>query len=71
MAKKPVYGNESISSLKGADRVRRRPAESLARMESRDVSIRSLKFYRTPLMKHAKDMARRSQSPVLPTTQLR
>lgn len=26
MAKKPVYGNESISSLKGADRVRRRPA---------------------------------------------
>ena len=24
MAKKPVYGNESISSLKGADRVRRR-----------------------------------------------
>ncbi len=26
MAKKPVYGNDSISSLKGADRVRRRPA---------------------------------------------
>lgn len=26
MTKKPVYGNESISSLKGADRVRRRPA---------------------------------------------
>lgn len=26
MAKKPEYGNESISSLKGADRVRRRPA---------------------------------------------
>lgn len=26
MAKKPVYDNESISSLKGADRVRRRPA---------------------------------------------
>ncbi len=26
MAKKPVYGNESISSLKGADRVRLRPA---------------------------------------------
>ena len=26
MAKKAVYGNESISSLKGADRVRRRPA---------------------------------------------
>ncbi len=26
MAKKPEYGNESISSLKGADRVRKRPA---------------------------------------------
>ena len=26
MAKKPVYNNESITSLKGADRVRRRPA---------------------------------------------
>ena len=26
MAKKQVYGNESISSLKGADRVRLRPA---------------------------------------------
>ncbi len=26
MNKKPAYGNESISSLKGADRVRRRPA---------------------------------------------
>ena len=26
MAKKSVYGNESISSLKGADRVRKRPA---------------------------------------------
>ncbi len=26
MTKKPIYGNESISSLKGADRVRRRPA---------------------------------------------
>ena len=24
--KKPEYGNESISSLKGADRVRKRPA---------------------------------------------
>ena len=26
MAKKPAYGNDSISALKGADRVRRRPA---------------------------------------------
>ena len=26
MAKKPEYGNESITSLKGADRVRKRPA---------------------------------------------
>ena len=26
MAKKPSYGNESISQLKGADRVRKRPA---------------------------------------------
>ena len=26
MAKKQTYGNESISSLKGADRVRKRPA---------------------------------------------
>ena len=25
MSKKPSYGNESISSLKGADRVRKRP----------------------------------------------
>ena len=25
-AKKPTYGNESITSLKGADRVRKRPA---------------------------------------------
>ena len=25
MAKKPSYGNESISALKGADRVRKRP----------------------------------------------
>ena len=25
MAKKPVYDNESIKSLKGAERVRRRP----------------------------------------------
>ena len=26
MAKKQVYGNESITTLKGADRVRKRPA---------------------------------------------
>lgn len=26
MAKKNVYGNESISALKGADKVRKRPA---------------------------------------------
>lgn len=38
LAKKQEYGNESIKSLKGADRVRKRPAVILDQMESTVVS---------------------------------
>ena len=54
---KPDYGNESISALKGAERVRLRPGVILVRMDWKAVSMQSLKFYQTQLMKLEKDMA--------------
>ena len=48
MAKKQEYGNESITSLKGADRVRKRPAVIFARTGWKDAPIRSLRSYPTP-----------------------
>lgn len=44
MAKKATYGNESIKSLRGADRVRKRPAVIFGSDGLEAVSIPSLKL---------------------------
>lgn len=69
--KKPVYDNESITSLKGADRVRLRPGVILAPMASTAVSIPFSRFCRTPSMKPAPDTEQRSPSRVFSTARLR
>lgn len=58
MAKKKTqeYGNDSISSLKGADRVRKRPAVIFGSDGIEAVAIQSLKYFLTPLMKLEKAM---------------
>ena len=43
MAKKQGYDNESITMLKGPDKVRKRPAVILALMDRMDVPIPYLK----------------------------
>ena len=53
MAKKQEYGNESITSLKGADRVRKRPAVIFGSDGVEAVPTRSLRSCPTPLMKPA------------------
>ena len=40
--KKPVYGNESITALKGADRVRKRPGVQLISVGTTVPSARTL-----------------------------
>ena len=49
------YGNDSISSLKGADRVRKRPGVILVSTDWRDANILFLKFFPTRLMRQGKD----------------
>lgn len=48
MAKKAVYNEESISQLKGADRVRLRPAVISARTVLRAVSTLYLRYFQIP-----------------------
>ena len=55
-ANKKSYDNTSISSLKGADRVRLRPGVILVQTELTAAAIAFLKFYQTPLTKRVKDM---------------
>lgn len=56
MAKKVVYNNESITMLKGPDKVRKRPGVILDRMVWMDVRILFLKSFQTPLMRHVLGM---------------
>ena len=48
MAKKQEYGNESITSLKGADRVRKRPAVIFGSDGVEAVSYTHLRAHETP-----------------------
>ena len=66
MAKKTQrYDNESISSLKGADRVRNALRLFLVLMVSKAVSIQFLKFLPTVSTKQGKVMVKKSHLPVL------
>lgn len=70
MAKKQTYGNDSIKSLKGADRVRLRPAVIFG---SDGLDGASTRFSRSLelLMRRARATARRSPSRARPTIPLR
>ena len=57
MTKKPAYGNESISSLKGADRVRRRPAVIFGSDGIEGCEHSVFEIYPTPLMRREKGTA--------------
>ena len=57
MKKQAAYGNESISSLKGADRVRKRPAVIFGSDGIEAVSILYLRFCPTPLTRQERDTA--------------
>ena len=54
MAKKQAYGNESITTLKGAERVRKRPAVILAPMGWTAANTPCLRSCRTPLTRRAR-----------------
>lgn len=53
MARKQEYGNESITSLKGADRVRKRPAVIFGSDGVEGCAHSILRSSPTPLMKPA------------------
>ncbi len=54
---KREYGNESISSLKGADRVRKRPGVIFGSDGLEDASMLYLKFFPMPLTRPEKGLA--------------
>ena len=60
MAKKQSYDNESITMLKGPDKVRNAPVSFLALTDWTAVPIRFLKSFPTLSMKHVPDTAARS-----------
>lgn len=57
MKEQKAYGNESISSLKGADRVRLRPAVIFGSDGLEGCEHAVLKFCPTPSTKHARATA--------------
>lgn len=61
--KKEEYGNESIKSLKGADRVRKRRPLSLALTVWKAVPIPFLRSYPTPSTKRVTATATKSTLP--------
>lgn len=61
--KKEEYGNESIKSLKGADRVRKRPAVIFGSDGVEAVPIPFLRSYPTPSMKRVTATATKSTLP--------
>ena len=69
--KSQKYNNDSIKSLKGADRVRKRPGVILGRTESKVVNIQSLKSYQTRLTKPGRAMEPKSISQNSTTDQLK
>lgn len=69
MAKKATYDNESIQSLKGADRVRKRPGVILVLMELRGANILFSRSFRIRLMKPGKAGVIELLSPALQTVQ--
>lgn len=69
MAKKATYDNESIQSLKGADRVRKRRALFLVLMGLRGANILFSRSFRIRLMKPGKAGVIELLSPALQTVQ--
>lgn len=60
MAKTKLDFDQTITSLKGADRVRKRPAVIFGSDGIEGVSIPSLRYFQMPLMKRVRGTAKRS-----------